>query len=105
MERLKRFEYLEPAQSAILRAGCQEVVNGSVKFRRLLRHGKVTGLVQLQVLRAGYCPMDLHFIVRRGTRIVRSANQEQRWFESVDLVPDIELVDHTEITVLAHRAH
>jgi hypothetical protein len=25
----------------------------------------VTGMVQLQVLRAGYGPMDLHFILRR----------------------------------------
>ena len=47
------------------RAGCQELVNGLVKFLWLLRHRKVTGLVQLQILRAGYGPMDLHFILRR----------------------------------------
>jgi hypothetical protein len=29
------------------RAGCQELVNGLVKFIRLLRHRKVTGMVQL----------------------------------------------------------
>ena len=44
---------------------CQELVNSLVEFVRLLSHRKVTRVVQLQVLRAGYGPMDLHFILRR----------------------------------------
>ena len=43
----------------------EELIDGLVKFLRLLRHRKVTGMLQLQVLRAGYGPMDLHFILRR----------------------------------------
>jgi hypothetical protein len=47
------------------RVGCEKLVDGLVKFLGLLRHREVTGIAQLQVLRAGYGPMDLHFILRR----------------------------------------
>jgi hypothetical protein len=49
----------------VSRSGCQELVDGLVKFLGLLRHREVTGMAQPQVLRAGHGPMDLHFILRR----------------------------------------
>ena len=55
------------------RSGCQEIVDGLVKFLWLLRHREVTGIAELQVLRAGHRPMDLHFILRRRSGIVRAA--------------------------------
>jgi pimeloyl-ACP methyl ester carboxylesterase len=55
----------EERGSRELRARRQELVNGLVKFLRLLRHRKVAGMIDLQVLRAGHGPVDLHFILRR----------------------------------------
>src|SRR3990172_3677405 len=47
------------------RVRCQELVDGPVEFLGLLRHRKVTGMAELQVLRAAHGPMDFHFILRR----------------------------------------
>ena len=65
----RAFEVTDPSGREVRyvydRVGRQELIDGLVKLLWLLRHREVTGIAQLQVLRAGHGPMDLHFILRR----------------------------------------
>ena len=82
------------------RARGQELVDRPIYFCWPFGEGEVAGIFDSQVLRTRNRRVDLLLVFRLRGGVVDPLDQQQRRFERMDAVANIELIDDDEVTVL-----